>query len=85
MKRMLIICRNVTLTFVKHVGRERRVVVPARRLVTSAYASRHLPPDGRHVYRRAAVSLPPCRGKFAARRAVSNESAGKSDGVRMQE
>ncbi|MCI6068558.1 MAG: hypothetical protein MR710_00085, partial [Bacteroidales bacterium] len=27
MKRMLINFRNVTLTFVKHVGRERRVVV----------------------------------------------------------
>ena len=62
-----------------------RFVTPTSRLVTPACSSRHLPPDGRHVYRRAAVSLPPCRGKFAARRAVSNESAGKSDGVRMQE
>ena len=48
MKHMLIICREVTLTFVKPVGRERRVVVPARRLVT---------------YRRAAACLPSRRGK----------------------
>ena len=79
MKHMLTICRKVTLTFVKHVGRERRVVVPARRLVTPACASRHLPPDGRHVYRRAAVSLPP-EGRHVYRRAaVSNASQEKSD------
>ena len=71
--------------YAREDGGARRFVTPSRRFVTSARASRHLPPDGRHVYRRAAVSLPPCRGKFAARRAVSNESAGKSDGVRMQE
>ena len=71
--------------YAREDGGARRFVTPTSRLVTPACASRHLPPDGRHVYRRAAVSLPPCRGKFAARRAVSNESAGKSDGVRMQE
>ena len=71
--------------YAREDGGARRFVTPTSRLVAPARASRHLPPDGRHVYRRAAVSLPPCRGKFAARRAVSNESAGKSDGVRMQE
>ena len=80
MKRMLINFRNVTLTFVKHVGRERRVVVPARALRhfcvrTSSLTARgtvSLPPEGRHVYR-------PWGGMFTARGAVSNESAGKSD------
>ena len=66
MKHMLIICRKVTLIFVKHVGRGWRVVVPARRFVTAArrfvtYRPRDgmftargtacLPPEGRHVYR----------------------------------
>ena len=65
MKRMLIICRNVTLTFVKHVGRGWRVVVPARRFVTAAHRF---------------VTYRPRDGMFTARGAVSNESAGKSDG-----
>ena len=77
MKRMLIICRNVTLTFVKHVGRERRVVVPAR---TPSFLRAHFvtyrPRDGkftavpRHVYRRAAVSN--------ASQEKSDEALGKS-------
>ena len=41
-------------------------VFPARGTVS-------LPPEGRHVYR-------PRDGMFTARGAVSNESAGKSDG-----
>ena len=79
MKRRLIICRKVTLIFVKHVGRGWRVVVPARRFVTAAHRFvTYRPRDGkftavpRHVYR-------PRDGMFTARGAVSNESAGKSD------
>ena len=64
MKRMLIICRKVTLIFVKHVGRGWRVVVPARRFVTAAHRF---------------VTYRPRDGMFTARGAVSNESAGKSD------
>ena len=63
-KRRLIICRKVTLIFVKHVGRGWRVVVPARRFVTAA---------------RRFVTYRPRDGMFTARGAVSNESAGKSD------
>ena len=58
MKRMLIICRKVTLIFVKHVGRERRVVVPARTpSLLRAHFVTYRPRDGkftavpRHVYR----------------------------------
>ena len=71
MKRMLIICRNVTLTCVKPVGRERRVVV--------LRAASSLTAVPRHVYRRAAVSLPP-EGRHVYRRAaVSNASQEKRD------
>ena len=64
MKRMLIICRNVTLTCVKHVGRGWRVVVPARRFVTAAHRF---------------VTYRPRDGMFTARGAVSNASQEKSD------
>ena len=64
MKRMLIICRNVTLTCVKHVGRERRVVVPAR---TPSFLRAHF------------VTYRPRDGMFTARAAVSNASQEQSD------
>ena len=64
MKRMLIICRNVTLIFVKHVGRGWRVVVPARRFVTAAHRFvTYRPRDGMFTAR-GTVSLPSRRGKF---------------------
>ena len=66
MKHMLIICRNVTLTFVKPVGRERRVIVPARRLVTPACASRHSCVRISSLLRAHLVTYRPTGGMFTA-------------------
>ena len=65
----------------KIVATARKSITPARRFVTyrpmdgkfTARGTACLPPEGRHVYR-------PRDGMFTARGAVSNESAGKSDG-----
>ena len=65
----------------RFVTPSRRLVTPSRLFVTyrprdgrfTARGTAGLPPEGRQVYR-------PWDGKFTARGAVSNKSAGKSNG-----
>ena len=60
-----------TLSTVSVNGRKMCLVKSGK--VNSCAPTCYLPPEGRHVYR-------PRDGMFTARGAVSNESAGKSDG-----